>query len=247
LLRERRKDWEVLDLAAIAERDEGFRKSGEALWPQKFPLDVLERIRIEIGGAAWASLYQQRPSAAEGATFKRAWWRLFREPPVCRRIIQSWDTAFKSGTANDYSVCTSWGVTEAGYYLLWLWRGRVEFPELKRQMNALAEQWKPSVILVEDKASGQSLIQELKFSSALPVIPVKVDTDKYARAQAVTPLIEAGRVFLPDGAPFLNGYIDEMAAFPSGTYDDQVDSTSQALNYLRHQQVHSVEFFTVRL
>jgi predicted phage terminase large subunit-like protein len=109
----------------------------------------------------------------------------------------------------------------------------VEFPELKRVLASLAEQWKPNAILVEDKASGQSLIQELKLSTALPLIPVKVDSDKQTRAQAVTPLIQAGKVFLPQSASWVNDYIEEMAGFPNGVHDDVVDATTQALNYLR--------------
>ena len=213
--------------------------AGEALWPEKFPLHVLEQIRTEIGGAPWASLYQQQPAAAEGAVFKREWWRLFREQPACTRIVQSWDTAFKTGCDNDYSVCTTWGVSGNNYFLLWFWRGRVEFPELKKRMAWLAQEWKPNQILVEDLASGQSLIQELKYSTALPIIPIKVDRDKLARAQAVTPLIEAGKVFLPESVPWRNEYIDELAAFPTGAHDDAVDSTTQALNYLRHQRLHT--------
>jgi len=247
MLRERSSDCEVLSLSAIAETDESFRHEGEALWPQKFPLEMLKQIHVAIGDAAWASLYQQRPSAAEGTIFKRGWWRRFKDPPQCKRVIQSWDTAFKTGTENDYSVCTTWGVTENGYYLLWVWRGRVEFPELKRRMSMLAEQWNPSAILIEDKASGQSLIQELKYASALPIIPVKVDTDKRVRAEAVTPLIEAGKVYLPESAPWLNDYVDELAGFPTAVHDDAVDSTTQALNWLRHQQTNYVWTMTVRL
>jgi predicted phage terminase large subunit-like protein len=131
--------------------------------------------------------------------------------------------------------------------LLWFWRDRGEFPELKKRMNWLAEQWKPNQILIEDRASGQSPIQELKYSTCLPIIPIKVDTDKMARAQSVTPLIEAGRVFLPEAAPWLNDYVDELAAFPKGTNDDAVDSTTQALNHIPHQQVNTVTFSTVEL
>jgi predicted phage terminase large subunit-like protein len=139
-------------------------------------------------------------------------------------------------------------VAESGrYYLLGLWRGKVEFPELKRCMTSLAELWNPIQILVEDKASGQSLIQELRYESALPIIPIKVDKDKRARAEAVTPLIEAGLVFLPESAPWLNDYVDELAAFPNGAHDDFVDSTTQALNYLRHSQMHTTSSEIVRL
>ncbi len=234
LLREHSQEgWEVVSLPAVAEWDEGFRREGEALWQEQFPLPLLEQIRQAIGSAAWTSLYQQRPAAAEGAVFRREWWQRYSVPPVFKRIVQSVDTAFKRGAENDYSVCTTWGVAEHGYYLISLWRGRVEFPELKRVLNLLAEQWRPNVILVEDAASGQSLIQELRADTTLPVRPIKVDSDKVARAQAVTPLIEAGRVFLPDSAPWLQDYLDELSAFPAGVHDDAVDSTTQALNYLR--------------
>ena len=225
LLRQDPNGWPVLSLPAIAEVDESFRRAGEALWPEKYPLEELEKTRTLIGGSIFASLYQQRPAAAEGEVFKREWWRYFREPlPSFRRVIHSWDTAFKSGAENDFSVCTIWGVAESGrYYLLGLWRGKVEFPELKRCMISLAELWNPIQILVEDKASGQSLIQELRYESALPIIPIKVDKDKRARAEAVTPLIEAGLVSLPESAPWLNDYVDELAAFPNGAHDDFVD------------------------
>jgi len=236
LLREHASEnWDVLRLPAIAEQDEGFRKEGEALWPERFPLPELETIRAATGGRAWASMYQQRPAAAEGVIFKRDWWQFFSPPltVALNQIVQSWDTAFKKGTENDFSVCTTWGVASDGYYLLHLWRGRVEFPELKRVLASLAEQWKANAILVEDKASGQSLIQELKLSTALPLIPVKVDSDKQTRAQAVTPLIEAGKVFLPQSASWVNDFVEEMAYFPNGIHDDVVDATTQALNYLR--------------
>jgi predicted phage terminase large subunit-like protein len=227
--------WEILCLPAIAECDESFRRVGEALWPDRFGLAELERIRSAIGGRAWASLYQQRPAAAEGVIFKRDYWQFYRPPltVALNRIVQSWDTAFKKGTENDFSVCTTWGAAENGFYLLHLWRGRVEFPELKRVLASLAEQWKPHAVLVEDRASGQSLIQELKNSTALPIIPVKVDSDKQTRAAAVTPIMEAGKIFLPESASWVSEFVEEMAVFPNGIYDDVVDSTTQALNYLR--------------
>jgi predicted phage terminase large subunit-like protein len=218
LLREHAKDWQVLSLAAIAEADESFRRAGEPLWPEAFPLSELEKKRAEIGGAAWASLYQQHPETAEGLIFKREWWQRYCQRPTFQRIVQSWDTAYKTGRENDFSVCTTWGVTsERCFYLLSMWRGRVVFPELKKRMSSLASEWNPNQILVEDKASGQSLIQELRYSTALPIVPIKVDKDKLARAQAVTPLIEAGKVFLPESAPWVIDYVDELAAFPTGT------------------------------
>jgi predicted phage terminase large subunit-like protein len=247
LLRQSRGEgWDVLSLPAIAEKDESFRRAGEALWPERFPLTLLEQMRRDVGAAVWAALYQQRPSAAEGGIFKREWWGSYRERPPFKRIVQSWDTAYKTGTENDFSVCTTWGVAENGYYLLWCWRGRLEFPALLRQMVLLASEYSPMVILIEDKASGQSLIQELKHETALPIRPVRVDRDKLARSQAVTPLIEAGKVFLPESAPWLADFLDELAAFPTGVHDDIVDSVSQALNYLRHQERNTVAIYELQ-
>jgi predicted phage terminase large subunit-like protein len=234
LLNNPNEKWNVLSLPAIAEVEEPFRRVGDPLWPERYPLMDLQRIRESVGSAAWASLYQQRPAAAEGAIFKRGWIRTYRDlPNSFKKIVQSCDTAFKAGAENDYSLITTWGVTENGYFLISFWRGRVEFPELKRQVAFQADQWKPHVILIEDKASGQSLVQELMSATRLPIVPVKVDSDKRARAEAVTPLFEAGRIFVPESAPWLDTYIDELAAFPVGTHDDAVDSTTQALNYLR--------------
>ena len=241
------ENWHVLSLPAIAEVDESFRRAGEPLWPQTYSLEALEQTRREIGTADFASLYQQRPAAAEGSVFKREWWRYYRETPPLKRIVQSWDTAFKTGAENDFSACTTWGVADSGYYLLWFWRGKVEFPELKRRMKWLADEYKPNQILVEDRASGQSLIQELKYASALPIIPVKVGSDKRSRADPITGVIEAGKVFLPESAPWLNDFVDELAAFPNGVHDDAVDSTSQAINYLRHEPVHYSYMTTVYL
>ena len=103
LLREHgSENWDVLSLPALAEHDESFRREGEALWPERFPLEDLNRKRQLVGGAAWASLYQQRPAAAEGAIFKRGWWRSYRELPQFSQVVQSWDTAFKKGAESSF-------------------------------------------------------------------------------------------------------------------------------------------------
>jgi predicted phage terminase large subunit-like protein len=234
LLREHpEENWDVLNLPAVAEVDEGWRKPGEALWPERFPLEELEATRRVTGTAGWSALYMQRPVPEEGAIFKLEWWQCYDELPELSMIVLSADTAFKAGASNDYSVVTAWGVAKNGFYLLHVWRARSEFPQLKRQLESMAAQFNPNVVLVEDKASGQSLIQELEQNTRLPIRPVKVDADKVTRAHAVSPLVEAGRVFLPKAAPWLAEFLDELSTFPSGAHDDIVDSTTQALNYLR--------------
>ncbi|KKK98918.1 hypothetical protein LCGC14_2637940, partial [marine sediment metagenome] len=230
LLKQAREDpaadqWEVLHFKAITD--------GKALWPGRYPLSVLEKIRSSIGGRAFESLYQGNPTIAEGQIIKREWWRYYKERPQFGRIIHSWDTAFKDKTQNDYSVCTVWGEAQNGYYLLDVWRAKVEFPELERVAVALFERDNPNVVIVEDKASGQSLVQSLQRNTRIPVLPVKVDRDKVARANSITPLIESGKVLLPESALWLFDYIEELSAFPNAAHDDQVDSTTQALGYMR--------------
>ena len=104
---------------------------------------------------------------------------------------------------------------------------------MKRAVIALVDRDRPHAGLVEDKASGQSLIQELKRDTRAPILPVKVDSDKQSRVYSVTALIESGRVYLPNSAPWLHDYIEELSSFPTGEHDDQVDSTTQALNWMR--------------
>jgi len=225
--------WVVVSFPAIAEEDEEFRKEGEALWPERFPLAGLTEAK-ELDPAGFIAGYQQRPTAAEGGIFKRNWWGKYSgELPRFKRVFQSWDTAFKAKTSNDYSVCTTWGDTGRDLYLLDAWRGRAEFPALCVQANTIAARFTPNAVLVEDRASGQSLIQELKKTTKLPVLGRKVEMDKESRAHAVTPLVESGKVLLPAAARWLNDYLDELSSFPKGKYDDQVDSTTLALEYWR--------------
>lgn len=227
--------WKVLHLPAFAEANDPLgREPGEALWPSHYSVEALEAIRNDVGPRVFQCLYQGNVAAAQGTIFKRDWFRHYQQPPEkFSKIVQSWDTAFKTGATNDYSVCATFGETSNGFYLLALYRAKVEFPELKRQVAQQADLWRPSEIFVEDKASGQSLVQELKLATSYPVIPVKVDRDKETRASATTGYFESGRVLFPEGAPWLADLEDELASFPGGLHDDCVDAVSQALNRLR--------------
>jgi predicted phage terminase large subunit-like protein len=228
--------WTLLHLPALAESpaDPLGRQIGEALWPSRYPVESLEAVRTDVGSRVFQTLYQGNVAAAQGTIFKRDWFRHYEQAPESfERIIQSWDTSFKTGATNDYSVCATIGVTKNSFYLLSLYRAKVEFPDLKRQVAQLADFWSPSEIYVEDKASGQSLVQELRLSTTYPVIPVKVDSDKETRASATTGYYEAGKVFFPSDASWLADLEDELASFPGGLHDDCVDSLSQALNRLR--------------
>lgn len=171
--------------------------------------------------------------------FKPTWWKFFSAAPdFVLRKVQSWDTAFKEGQENDYSVCTTWLQTRLGYYLLDVWRGRVEFPDLKRHFISQYEKHRPDVVIVEEKASGTSLIQEMKRETNIPIKPISVTRDKIERANAITPLVESGRVYLPEPAPaWYSDFMDEITEFPAVEHDDQVDSFTQALEFMKGNNI----------
>jgi len=219
--------WHIINLPAEAEENDVLgRQIGEALCRERFDEEALQNIREELK-ESYLALYQQRPSAVEGEIFKRYWWRFYSIAPYFEKIVHSWDTAFKKGALNDYSVCTIWGVAKNGFYLIHRWKEKVEFPELKRIVVMLARQFPPDQILIEDKASGQSLMQELDRETTLPIKAIKVDIDKVARANAATPMIEAGKIYLLEGAPWLQDFLNNLSSFPNAPHDDDVDSVTQ--------------------
>lgn len=181
-------------------------------------------------------IYGKFVDGSSAGIIKRDWWKYYTKDELEKlrfiKRVQSWDTAFKKNEENDFSVCTTWEIRQNGFYLIDLWRGRVEFPELKKTVEKLYNDYKPNEVLIEDKASGQSLIQELQRETRIPIKAIKVSSDKIARVHAITPLIESGRVFLPGDAstPLSMTIINECEEFPNGEYDDIVDSISQFLN-----------------
>jgi len=134
---------------------------------------------------------------------------------------------------NNFSVIAVISESKTGFHVRLVSRGRWEFNELERQVTALAEIWRPHAVLVEDAASGQALIQALKSETRLPILPVKPQGDKVSRAHAVSPLVESGRVCVPDSAPWLADFLEEVTSFPAAPHDDQVGAFTQALNWLR--------------
>lgn len=202
------------------------------------PNDIDELVKQISPALRDQEIYGKFVDKESSGIIKNSWWKFFEnENDIYRqqvfKKVQSWDTAFKKNQENDYSVCTTWVYTNAGFYLIDVWRGRVEFPELKRKVVELAKLHSVNEILIEDKASGQSLIQELQRNTVLPIKPIKVENDKIARVHSVTPLIESGKVYLPKDAHWLKGFLDEMEEFPNGEFDDTVDSVSQFLNAMK--------------
>ena len=235
--------WTILNLPAIAEvpQDvpiaEGLvhhRKIGDILHPEREPLEILEAARAHMGSLNFSAQYQQAPVPPGGALIQWSWFPAYSALPARRQgdlIVQSWDTASKAKSDNDYSVCTTWLIRGKDYYLIHVLRDRLEYPDLRRRIPSHKQAHDASVVLIEDAGSGTHLIQDLCREGKVRPIAIRPDGDKIVRMEAQTHLIEAGRVFLPESAPWLGDFQTEMMAFPNGRHDDQVDSVSQFLGW----------------
>lgn len=195
-------------------------------------------------------IYGKFVDGSSAGIIKRDWWKYYTKDELEKlrfiKRVQSWDTAFKKNEENDFSVCTTWEIRQNGFYLIDLWRGRVEFPELKKTVVKLFNDYKPNEVLIEDKASGQSLIQELQRETRIPIKPIKVNVDKIARVHSITPLIECGRVLLPSNVKgetenVINNLVNECEEFPNSEFDDIVDSVSQFLNEAKIVSIGKVD------
>jgi predicted phage terminase large subunit-like protein len=240
--------WKVIKFPAIAEQDETHivetlygtrrfvRRRGEALHPERESLEILQRLREVQGQYNFAGQYQQEPAPLGGGMVKEKWFRRYDAtelPPKFELIFQSWDTATKPTELSDYSSCITLGLKDKHLYLLNVYRKRVGYPELKRAVREQAEMFEAQTVLIEDKSSGTQLIQELVSEGMHAVKSCTPMTDKIMRMNAVTSTIENGFVHLPDKAPWLGEYLLEITTFPASKYNDQVDATSQALEWIR--------------
>lgn len=233
--------WDVIELPAI------FPETGNPLWPEYWSLDELTRTKNSIPISKWNAQYMQRPTSEEGALIKREFWQDWpdKKPPKCDVIVQSWDTAFTTGTRSDYSACTTWGVfyneeTEKNaLILLDAERGKWEFPGLKRKAWELYEKYEPDICLIEGRAAGQPLIYELR-SMGLPVSEVTVGrggggqaNDKISRVNSVTDVFASMNVFAPKDKRWAQEVIEECASFPAGEHDDFLDTVVMAVHRFR--------------
>ena len=230
------RDWVRIRLPAISEGDGDLlqRPEGEPLWPERYGVDWAERKKREVGSRTWSALYQQSPSPSEGTMFRRDWFKFYTIPPKFETEVISWDMAFKDETNSDYVVGQVWGKHRGEFYLIDQVRAKMSFPATVQSFRSLAAKHpRVRIKLVEDKANGTAVIATLRREIS-GVIPINPQGGKIVRAQAVSPLFEAGNVYLPDPriAPWVHDYIEEFAVFPNGKHDDQVDSSTQALTRL---------------
>ena len=227
--------WEVVEFPAILPSD-------KPLWPEFWSKDALLGIKASLPVQKWSAQWQQEPTNTESAIVKRDWWQLWdkEEIPSCKYIIQSYDTAFSKKESSDFSAITTWGIfqpDEGGIdniVLLDAQRGRWNFPELKEKAYEEHEYWEPDMVIIEAKATGTPLIDELRLRGipALGFSPGK-GKDKITRMHMVAPLFEAGVVWAPENKKFAEELIEEVVSFPNGDYDDFCDSMTLALMRFR--------------
>lgn len=230
----------------------------QLLHPERLPQSELDRLRIDMGTYAFTGQYLQDPAPQGGGIVRLDWYPRFDQlPPTdsINRVVQSWDTSFKDTATADYSVGQTWLDTDLGYYLVHTTREKLEYSDLRAHIlnyfnnhrTRFPHLPQPHAILIEDKASGQSLIQDLRSSFPnLPVIPTTPTKDKALRFAEVSPLIERGSVFLPTPTPQNQHWVNpvelEILQFPKGAHDDTVDAQSQALRWM-----HQSQFFSPRI
>lgn len=254
------EEWYVLRLAMECDSDDDplGREIGETLWPEWWSPAHVAREKLIQGNRNWNALYQGRPTTEEGAIIKSSYWGVWpsETPPVCEYVLQSLDTAFEEGEENDYSARTTWGIfdiyqsenskvieaylarhkdrpTHQRYHAILIegWRGKVPFSVLQRNVLDGIDEYEPDRVLIEKKASGHSLIQEMR-RAGIAVKAIKPDRSKLSRTHAAEPAFEQGAVWrMP--MDWAKAIVKECAQFPNGEHDDWHDTVTQAINWLR--------------
>jgi predicted phage terminase large subunit-like protein len=240
--------WNHLNMPAIALEEETIelghgkkhlRRCGDILHPERESREALEAIKTEVGSLLFSAQYQQQPVPVEGNLVRRSWFQAYDDLPAktsVTRIVQSWDVAMMTNERNDYSVCTTWLIHKKDAYLAHVYRGRLEYPQLRRKVIGMTAEHGATTILIENAGPGMNLLQDLR--TAMPggmssPIGVKPEGSKVERMVAQSAKIEAGHVYLPRSAPWLGDFLTELLSFPNGRHDDQVDSVSQFLHWLQ--------------
>jgi predicted phage terminase large subunit-like protein len=241
--------WEHVSLPAIAQKDETWKspsgallatqKAGDLLWSARLPQSFLDSQRVGMGSWAFHGQYQQSPAPLDGGIIKRQWVRFYRQlPEKFEFMVQSWDCTFSGGSDHDFVAGQVWARSGGKYFMLpYRTYERLDFgPTMAAIKSCHARFPQAHAVLIEDKANGPAIISELQKEIA-GVVAVNPEGGKIARAQATAPLWEAGSIELPDpqvfGISWMEDYLHNLCAFPKAAHDDDMDSTSQALIYMR--------------
>jgi predicted phage terminase large subunit-like protein len=245
--------WEHLKIAAMAEQDEKIavgpgrfheRLAGSVIDSRRESLEDLQRLKQSMGELFFSAQYQQEPIPLAGNLIKADWFKHYDIAPTQTYddlLVISVDTAMKGSPSADYSVATAWLARGENSYLIDLWRDRVDYPDLRRAMCQLREKYPTAIFLIEDKGSGTSLIQDLRSDNKAP-IPINPEGDKITRLAAVSVQFESGAVWFPKAAPWLGSLKAELLGFPNVKHDDQADSVSQALSWIKGRRQNQIPF-----
>ena len=235
-------EWEVLSLPSIATKDEAYllqngkvitRKQGEALNPHLESLSKLKEIQNTLGNYNFQAQYQQNPIPEKGNVINFDWFKRYSVLPQDgrrrARIIQSWDTAMTEHDGSDYSVCVTAQVINKQYYILNVLRQRLLFPDLIKAIQREKSKYNAQEVFIENKASGIEVIQLLNRQGVRGIIAIDPVGSKEDRIAAQSTLVESGRVWIPEAAPWIEEFKREVNAFPRGAHDDQLDALAQLL------------------
>jgi len=248
------ENWQLLNIPLIAEKNELIqynnfsysRKAGEYLHNDRAGSKEIEHLKKALGSYAFAAQYQQNPRPLNGGIIKQSWLKYYDIEPKFETIYQSWDCAIKPSKTNDYTVCTTWGVYNSNYYLIDVLRERLDYPSLKKTIINNALNFKPNAVIVEDKASGQQIIQELT-NNGLNIIKIMPKFDKLTRLIINSNIFESGRVFLPINKNWSVDFFSELLAFPNTNFDDQIDSTTQFLEWIENKKTTNCNYSVRKL
>jgi predicted phage terminase large subunit-like protein len=240
-------EWDHLNLPAIAEEEEWIeigpaeddwhhRRKGDLLHPERVSQEKLDEIRSHLGPYLFEAQFQQRPAPLGGGLIKLEWFETYDS--ITKRLPgdqvgQCWDPAQSITENADYSVCTTWLIRQNRYYLLDLLRFRAEHPDLVRKVIEEAHRWQPQLVLIEAVGHGKALCDDVARKTRSKICPIVPQGDKVSRMVGETAALAAGYVFLPEETDWLPDFKHEVAAFPKGKHDDQVDSMSQFLYWTR--------------
>ena len=233
--------WKEVRFPALMDVKRAGEDTTVSLWPEQWPIEQLLAKKAGMFPQFWAAQYMQEPTSEEGALVKREWWRIWpnEKPPKCDFLLQSWDTAHGKNDSADPSGVQTWGIfynedeAQDQIILLDAWKGRKEFPALKKFSLEYYKEWEPDSVIIEKKAAGAPLIQELRAIG----VPVQEYTpsrgaDKRVRINSVADIFASGMVWCPD-TRWAKEVVDEIAEFPNGEHDEMVDCASQALMRFR--------------
>ncbi|SET17087.1 phage terminase large subunit [Thorsellia anophelis] len=245
-------NWRLVSFPAIAEVDEEHRKIGEALHPERYPVERLEKIKRAIGSYAWNGLYQQAPTAKGGAIIRGEWFGRYPKLPILKWRAVFVDTAQKTKEHNDFTVFLHAGFADDGrIYIIDVIRARMDAVKLETTAKDLYAKWREQLnksrlrhFAIEDKASGTGLIQQLKARHRIPVKAIQRSQDKYSRVLDIQGNIESGFVMLPESAPWIADFIAECEAFTannSHAHDDQVDALADCVSMMLNKPLSMLD------